>query len=688
MKKILIILLYFSSLICMEQKKIKDKVIMKCTDGELKLDQSDLALLNSPFLKAYLSIEGAEEVTPLDEFGISMQTVEALLQLISQLQDVPEDVNHDEIINDQLRHFQGDLFELYKVSSYLLLDWLKPYIPEHLYSNPDFLKKFGASKEDKYFFDDESRAMKVKKIFSSGNSPNVSYSKRFVFVADLYGWNKKPKTRVFDIITGRLLYKFDGCNPRFSSLESFVITESGLGTLKLWDLRTGNLLGDYEGSFPTFSPDERLLLIKTDEDDCCVFDITKHECIFKQPYLGKIGFEVGFCTNDILYIGTMWEDLPEELWDVKNSRLIAHSGRISSMDNGKIFIVYQDGKICIVNEEGDIVMQDIYGSIAESEGNCLDIILSGDDWYQEVEREIWNVETKKLLCKYDGLHAVFSSDNKLFATTQKDGITKVYNIDGTCLLECYGWYPRFSPDGTKFSVSSDGSVMGYITVFSLETGEVLVDDSYLESKFYFSTHPPRSYLTDTHLILLHSTPIKIWDLNKRECVELEGKVTSRHAFSTKDQLLAIEIDGKVKIFDIKENAYIKTLQGESPAFISENVVRLNGCDEGNQSRKKVLYDLSEDKKIVSWNGAVDNPCDAMGSGNIFSTVSQDARLDLWYINKMKPLPRILFGKLYIQKGILTSQEKNNLYAVYEGLSQPEQNVLVDGHTVQEIFTNS
>ena len=652
------------------------RILLRCTDGLLPLDLETVSTLNLPIFNAANGFGGYQDEFRLDEYGVSRTAVAGLISLMQVWREKKK------IEQEDVNRASGSPLELYRAADFLSFDAVKKQLLERLYTDPAALCQFGKQADDIVLLADSPEAMQVKKLL--GGISNVcgdrTSSKHYLCaVTDQYG---NAQTHVFDKITGECLFVIDGKQPEISPNEEFVAVQVGewphSRCIKLWNLKTGECLGDFGcGGYCQFSPDSKFLHYYSG-DTCCVWDIEAHKCIFQQALSAKNGI-ADFCGNTFLRVsdkidGIYGQTRHEHLFDVRTSKCLAHGqdeiGSVQVLNDGQLFAAAAYGRVRVTDAAGNLVLERV-GKCLRYEHDCLDIA-NGDVYSKNTEREIWNTTTMKCLCTYRGYEPQFSANGTMFFVRRNDEQIDVYSVDGTCLFECQGEEAKFSPNGTKLGVIIGGMVI----VYDVHTKEILVQDQC--PKIVGISHI--FYLTDDYLILQDDF-VKIFNLTTKNVIEFEG--TFRTNNWRVPTLLAIETSDKslIKVFDLAQQAVIKVLPGNHPRFLEDKILQYYDHDRGCH----VVYSLQHDQEIFSKKGL--SACNIEWKDNMLSSWEDNGLHNGWVIRFVdrKPCVRILFQKLILQRGILSDQERFNLYPIYQELSDTEKSAIIAGRKISEIF---
>jgi WD40 repeat protein len=245
------------------------------------------------------------------------------------------------------------------------------------------------------------------------------------------------------------------------------------------------------------------------------------------------------------------------------------------------------------------------------------------------------------------LTAVFSPDGKLLATSDSEGMIRLWQVkDGKTLVIYKGhtswvWGVAFSPDGRFLASSSNDQTL---KIWDVQTGKC--DRTLQHGGFVFNV----AFSPDGQTIVSCSSfqTIKLWDVRTGQC----SQTLQEHAsgvmavtFSPDGGRLASSgWDKTVRLWDVKTGQCLETLQEHTAAVLSiafspNGHILASGSEDGAVK----LWEVSTSQCYQTLQGHTNNVCRLAFNpdGQILASGSGDHTVKLWDIRTGKCLKTLL-----------------------------------------------
>lgn len=408
--------------------------------------------------------------------------------------------------------------------------------------------------------------------------------------------------------------------------DSYIVTTSWNGTVKLWDAKNLKVVRQFVGHSKavlgaSFSPDNNSILSYSDDKSIRIWDVKSgkekmkllgHSIRIMHAFYNKTGDKIVSCSFD----KTM------RVWDLKNriksKSLKGHMADVNDVayaPNGKYIVsASKDGTIKIWNSKSGSLFKTLTGhhsevtSVSFSPDGKLLLSTSLDKTMM-----IWDANSLKLLhtiknSKSGLTHSRFSNDGKRFLTISEDSLVKVWNV-------------------------ASRKEMCSIDVNSLATTR--------DANGAISPVWAASFTPDDSIVLVPwaNQFVAFWDSRTGAFCENYALSVSYAAktsmiFSNDNKLLAVGYsDGSITIFsgenyDFKKNfnchedGYIRTC-----AFSPDNKYIVTGSDDNTVK----LWDVENGKLVYTMEGHLKDVTSVAFSplGNQIVSSSLDGTIRIW-----------------------------------------------------------
>ena len=397
--------------------------------------------------------------------------------------------------------------------------------------------------------------------------------------------------RVWDYKTGHLLHKLIGHS---GSVDAACFNEDGCliasgssdQTIRIWDVNKEKCIdtlydhGVYDIPSLCFYGDN---IISVSGHDIKIWDnkrvrrtLSNHTQRINSIVLIPLGKQIASASNDRTI----------RLWDLDSKDEVSKVWKRSY--GGDNIVFFEKSMKFIASGRPTFICDVESGDTTNINFDSDYVALSKDGQYAILVRDmsfvIYNISTKQFSSKFTGHtgiinSAVFSSDGKRILTASKDGLVKLWDIEGDSCLKTYSGhknnvlYATFSPDETLIASASTD-----IRFWDVET--CLCKDSILEKNMYYRPIDELLYRTidftsdGKYILTAGDNTIKLWDLKTLEVVktyEESSTIVSGASFNDDEKLIiSSSWDNSCKIWDSSSGKIIESFGKSLPAFLANN----------------------------------------------------------------------------------------------------------------------